>query len=423
METEIDQCDQITHFPQSNKKDPSIRIGREDSALKDALQYLVELAMNSTKSSVVAATLSSVEPCILELLELKQSCTYPLSEEIVRCIRAIREKCQHSERQELTDGGGGGQFTWRRGESGNVRSGYNTVSSNVLVSTNHGTNVQTNSSKNKGSSSIPNQWRGQSGNSARPSVRQQASSERPAGRYVSKFTNVTSPVEDKILNQVILNKLNKFSQANYEEVKEFLQQILDSNESDFLRDFMLLVFKKAASEPTFCPLYARIISELSVKYTSLLVQLEKLYDEYLTIFEEVSEDQCTSYEHFVQRNREKIHRQGYSQFLGELTSIGVLNQIQVLKLYKTVFHHIKLQGVHGEGKQQLLEEYVDCLLRMSRAIQKGKSSNLLELRKCLLKECEPVMEDLLAKRASIYPGLSKKASFGIMDCLDIFRGN
>jgi len=383
--------------------------------------------MNSIKSNMSAITPSSVEPCILELLELKQSCTQLLSEDVLRSIRIIRDKCQQSERLELSEGGGG-QFTWRRGESGNARSGYNNVSSNVLVSTNHGTNTagHTSSSSSKGSKgshSVPNQWRGQPANSAKPPVRQQVSSERPAGRYISKFTNVTSPVEDKILNQVILNKLNKFSQANYQEVKEFLQQILDSNESDFLRDFMLLVFKKAASEPTFCPLYARIISELSVNYTSLLVQLEKLYDEYLTIFEEVSEDQCTSYEHFVQRNREKLHRQGYSQFLGELTSIGVLNQTQVLKLYKTVFHHIKLQGVHGEGKQQLLEEYVDCLLRMSRAIQKAKSSNLLELRKCLLKECEPVMEDLLAKRLTIYPGLSKKASFGIMDCLDIFRGN
>jgi len=363
--------------------------------------------MNSVQTSITPTCLpNSVELCILELLELRQSCTYVVSEEILRRIRPIREKCQQTEKQEGSEGGG--QFNWRRGgdQGGPVRSGYNTnVSSNVLVSTNYGNTNTTVNRASKGSSpSIPNQWRGQSAGSAKPTTtarQQQSNSDRSSGRYVSKFTNTTSPVEDKILNQVILNKLNKFSQANYQEVKEFLQQILDSNECDFLRDFMLLVFKKAASEPTFCPLYARIISELSVNYTSLLVQLEKLYDEYLTIFEEVSEDQCTNYENFVQRNREKIHRQGYSQFLGELTSIGVLNQIQVLKLYKTVFRHITTQGVHGEGKQKLIEEYVDCLLRMSKAIQKGTSPNLLELRKCLLKECEPIMEDLLAKRASI----------------------
>ena len=34
------------------------------------------------------------------------------------------------------------------------------------------------------------------------------------GRYISKFKKQESPVEEKILNQVILNKLNKFSAAN-----------------------------------------------------------------------------------------------------------------------------------------------------------------------------------------------------------------
>ena len=89
------------------------------------------------------------------------------------------------------------------------------------------------------------------------------------GRYVSKFKNTESTVEEKILNQVILNKLNKFSAANYDEIKIFLQQILDSDEKEFLQSFMLLVFKKAAAEPTFCGLYARMISELSVQYKTL----------------------------------------------------------------------------------------------------------------------------------------------------------
>jgi hypothetical protein len=297
------------------------------------------------------------------------------------------------------------QYSWRRGGSSNTSNSTNSLHS---------------SSKPKDSSHpTVNQWRGQPPTKA-PS-RHHGSHDKPVSRYVSKFTNVVSPIEDKILNQVILNKLNKFSQANYNEVKQFLEQILDSNECDFLRDFMMLVFKKAASEPTFCPLYAKMVHELSKDYKSLLVELEKLYIEYLSIFEEVSEEDCKDYDQLVQRNREKIHRLGYSQFLGELMGMGVLNESQILRLYTTIFNQIKIQGIIHEGKQQLLEEYVDCLLRMTKALQKDRSINLITIRKGLGKICKPIIEDILQKRTDYYPGLSKKASFGLMDCLDIFK--
>jgi hypothetical protein len=351
---------------------------------------------------------NTVETSVLELLKLRQHCTQSLSNEIVCRIRLIRDKCLQSEKKETSDGGN--QFAWRRGGSsghagGSVGSVGKQQNRSVVVNSNH--------------------WRGQSAlaGSVRPTTTaaQGSYSDKGSHRYVSKFTNSSSPVEDKILNQVILNKLNKFSQTNYQEVKEFLQQILDSNEHGFLRDFMLLVFKKAACEPTFCPLYARMISELSVNYPSLLKELETLYSEYLTIFQEIEEDQCKDYDQFVQRNRDKLHRHGYSQFLGELTRVGILNKNQIFQLYTTIFDQIKLQAGLGETKQKLVEEYVDCLLRMTKTFHKENSRNLLELRNALRGLCEPIIESILAKRSSQFPGLSTKASFGLMDCLDIFR--
>ena len=386
------------------------------------------------------SSFSLLESSILEVLELKQCCTKSLSNDIVQRIRLIREKCQQTEKNEASDGGGTGQFAWRRGGSSNAHSGYitssNTTSTNSIIKNNTGTstsgghttgNSSNNTTTAKSSPLPPNQWRGQSTLSPvykqTPNRQSNTPVEKSSKRYVSKFTNTATPVEDKILNQVILNKLNKFSQANYQEVKEFLQQILDSNESNFLRDFMHLVFKKAASEPTFCPLYARMISELSVTYKSLLKELEILYLEYITIFEEVSEDESKNYDQFVQRNREKLHRLGYSQFLGELTSVGILNKDQILKLYTTIFEQIKQQGSMGETKQQLVEEYVDCLLRMSKSFQKGQTIKLIDLRKSIGALYQPILEDILSKKGTLYPGISKKASFGLMDCIDIFKEN
>jgi hypothetical protein len=362
-------------------------------------------------------TCSEIESDVVSILEMK---SLPLSVSYddgkLKQFIKIRELCVQADKADILPNGG--QLGWRRGTGGGGNGGHNHTNNH-----NHGGNRP---------QGLPNRWRGQGPMrpqpkpSGPPSERSNGSSSgggSGGGRYMSKFQNSDSPLEDKILNQVILNKLNKFSSANYEEVKAFLQQIMDSDEKDFLRDFMLLVFKKAASEPTFCPLYARMIAELSVSYKSLVDELTNLYTKYLAIFEEVSEDQCKDYEQFVQRNREKIHRLGYSQFLAELTSRGVLTQTQIQQLFDTILQQIKSCSSEDTSKQQLVEEYSDCLLRMSKAFQGTKSASLLAIRSGLGANCDSCITDILANRTANYPGLSKKAQFTLMDCLDIFRNS
>jgi hypothetical protein len=88
-----------------------------------------------------------------------------------------------------------------------------------------------------------------------------------------------------------------------------------------------------------------------------------------------------------------------------------------------ILEYMKKHSEEGQEKYQLVEEYVDCLVRMTRAFQKGSSDKLVEIRHKLAEECAPFMEEVLANRTTNYPGLSKKGAFAIMDCLDIFRGN
>jgi hypothetical protein len=342
---------------------------------------------------------SSVETDVFAVLELKAQPVQEVQSDILQQILKIRNLCLQADKVDLFPNGG--QLGWRRGPANTQTSGRPTT--------------------------LPNRWRGQGGSirpPQKPGTPQQerAPQEKSQQRYVSKYQNSDSPVEDKILNQVILNKLNKFSSSNYDEVKAFLQQILDSDEKEFLRDFMTLVFKKAACEPTFCPLYARMISELSEQYTSLRQELESLYTRYLEVFEEVSEQECKDYETFVQRNREKLHRLGYSQFLSELTSQGVLELAQLQVLFTTILQHIQTHSTGLEGKHVLVEEYVDCLIRMTKAFQNTRKPVLVSLRTRLANVCEPIITDILSNKSSKFPGLSKKASFGLMDCLDGFRG-
>jgi len=324
--------------------------------------------------------MADVESSVLNILNLRQKASCHLSTDSLRLSACVREKCLQAEKAE-----GEAPIQWR------IR-GPPPSKERPLV-------VRPRPQKVLGKTPV-----------------------QPNSRYVSKFKNNESAVEDKILNQVILNKLNKFSAANYDEIKSFLQQILDSDENEFLQSFMILVFKKAASEPTYCSLYARMIGELSVEYKTLRNELETLYNSYLTIFEEVTEDQTKDYEAFVQRNREKFHRLGYSQFLAELTSLGILEQEQLERLYTTILNQIVIHAAIGEDKQQLIDEYIDCLLRMTRAFQKKQLPVLVQIRQGLSKVCEGPMTDILSKRSTVYPGITKKAGFALMDCLDIFRG-
>jgi hypothetical protein len=336
-------------------------------------------------------SVQAIEASIFDLLKRRDECTQVLPNDLVLRIHRVRDICKNAEAKE-----GNCQIAWRR----NPHSGND------------------NRQSSKHAHGISNRWRGGS-----PGSSQDKPKTVNTARYVSKFTNSETPVEDKILNQVILNKLNKFSLSNYNDIKEFLEQILDNNETEFLHNFIQLVFKKAATEPTFCPLYAKMISELSMKYSCFKKELFDIYEKYITIFDEITEDQCENYEQYVQRNREKIHRHGYSQFLGELTSLDVLEFGQLEGLYIKILEQIKQVSNRGDDKVNLVEEYVSCLLCMTKAFQKDTNYNLKSIRTRLGETCEPILEELLTNRTSKYPGLSKKASFAIMDCLDIFRSS
>lgn len=338
--------------------------------------------------------------------------TCALPQETLEKIRNVRALCENAEKTET------GAVSWRRGAGGTPS---------------HRSDGGRQSSSHSGSAPKSN-WRSSGGGGGggggnghghgfhrHGNGPQGHGGERaPHTRYVSKFVNTDAPVEEKILNQIILNKLNKFSAANYQDVKEFVQQVLDGDEKEFVRDFMLLVFKKAACEPTFCPLYAKLLSELRVGYPQLQDELNTLYGKFMTIFEEIDEKQCKDYEQFVQRNKEKLHRLGYSQFLGELTRLGVLDENQLCALYGKVLDQIAAVAVQEPPRQILVEEYVDCILRMTKALKTSKTEKVEAIRQALQISCESQLETLLATRSSL-PGLSKKAAFAIMDCLDVLR--
>lgn len=240
-------------------------------------------------------------------------------------------------------------------------------------------------------------------------------------KYVSRFKKDTEKVDDTILNTIILGKLNKFSHVNYDEVKEFITHIIDSGQSDMIKCFMKLVFQKAASEEMFCPLYAKLLGELSSGYPVLLTEMKNLYSEYMKIFEEVIETNEVDYNELVKRNIEKKYRRGYSQFLAELIKHEVIDTDIFIKTILTIIRQIELNITNSEFIK-LNEEYSDCLMKITKAIQSDDldddNDKIEEIRTIMKNDCLMKIKPLTIKNIE-NKGISNKARFTI---LDIYEG-
>jgi hypothetical protein len=247
-------------------------------------------------------------------------------------------------------------------------------------------------------------------------------------KYISKFRKSSEKVEDTILNTIILGKLNKFSEQNYPEIKEFITHIIDNGQTDMIKCFMKLVFEKAASEEIFCPLYAKLLSELSARYPILLTEMANLYSEYMEIFEEVSENSAQDYNEVCKRNLEKKYRRGYSQFLAELIKHDVINTDTFMKTINKIITQIE-NKVAMKDAIKLNEEYADCLMKIMKAIQTSKadeydsdtenSENRIDVIRQTLKSNSISRIQELTLRKSENVGLSNKARFTF---LDIYEG-
>jgi hypothetical protein len=247
-------------------------------------------------------------------------------------------------------------------------------------------------------------------------------------KYQSQFKNSLQPVEEKILNNIILSKLNKFSPSTYTEIRDFLYQILgsgDANLTQMICDFMQLVFKKAASEESYCALYAKLLSEISQRYKVILDEMHKLQEGYIDIFDEIVEVPADSkdYNAFVAKNREKRYRQGYSQFLSELVALDILELKNTEQTFRKIFSLIELYGKQEE-KKSLVDEYFDCLLRMARVLKKKSGievANRVKARASIL-EISKVYYKEFTENKENYPSLTNKSSFILMDIYDILQG-
>lgn len=217
--------------------------------------------------------------------------------------------------------------------------------------------------------------------------------------------------EERMMDR-IRDKMNKFSELTYDTTKTWLCQLLDSGETDFLTDFITLVFEKAAAEPPFCPLYARLIAELRAGFPHINTDIRNIFDHFMSIFAEAAEEPdmgTAAYDAFVALRERAKFRRGYAAFIAEVTKRNVLTVADVVRTCNVVLDELMSAKV-VEGKQHLCEEYADCL----KMLMLGCVAVLKPVASPLIVRVNAAMDRTES------PSLSNNTRFSLMDVTDAF---
>jgi len=216
--------------------------------------------------------------------------------------------------------------------------------------------------------------------------------------------------EERMMDR-IRDKMNKFSAMTYDATKAWLAQLLDSGETDFLTGFITMVFEKAATESSFCALYARLITELRAGFPHLATELQRIFGEFLSVFEAADEPDVGSeqYQAFLELRERRRYRRGYAAFIGEVAKLGVLDVADVTRTCNIILDG--LIAAKAKPDQGLLcEEYADCLTTLMKGCKALLNPTVVPL----------IDRVKVAMDRTESPSLTNKARFALMDLPELF---
>lgn len=211
----------------------------------------------------------------------------------------------------------------------------------------------------------------------------------------------------------IRDKMNKFCESTYDATKAWLTELMDSGATDFLTDFITLVFDKAAQESHICVQYARLITDLRTSFPHLDTELRRIFSEFLTVFETAAVEPdagSAGYDAYVALRKRRQARKGYAAFVAEIARLGVLTPADVFTTCHHILAGLEVSKRNADG-QGLTEEYADCLKCLVLGCKDSLSAQTAEMYRLNARVGE-------AKDRTDAPGLTSRARFALMDVED-----
>ena len=231
------------------------------------------------------------------------------------------------------------------------------------------------------------------------------------------FLNTSKGKEDDLRKEINGN-LNKLSNKNSEKIFSQITKIFTSNIEIFDYSYFIdNLFDKAVMQPIYCPIYVKLfilIKDKCMELTqkdendNILVKLvrEKCqnFKNMITEFVNINDDvlDINDYDDFCNKNKQKLYKKGFSQFIGEL--------------YKNDFVDC-----------QYIIEYIDGLINNIKYNLDNENTNIENSSICL---CELILTSLSKKdflesdsydninEIINYKNLPKKLKFKFLDLIE-----
>ena len=237
-------------------------------------------------------------------------------------------------------------------------------------------------------------------------------------KWSSAALRASTAVEDRMMMRV-KGKVNRLGNTTYDATKVFMQQILSSDDTEFLDELMKFLFSKASLETRYCPLYARLIHELADEFPHFRVVLRRIFTDYITTFAEVDagvepDPGSDDYEAFKVAQERKRGRRGYSQFVAELVKLGEVDVTDFSALLAQVLSVVEAKSTDATC-QLMCEEYIDCFASMCHS-----ASGILGARAnaSWAGALRVRIDAIAAKPAAALAGFTSKARFAMMGLSD-----
>jgi hypothetical protein len=245
-------------------------------------------------------------------------------------------------------------------------------------------------------------------------IRPPPTNPKPVGRYQTRF-KTEGDLNDKILNTVIGNKLNSFTATTYNDTRDFIYQIMDSGETEFIKDFIEKVFSKATVEELYCALFAKLIAEIAHRYPIMYEEMKRYHQEFLNVFDQVDDGKVIDSDLSIRR---RLYRLGYGQFISELACNDALEKEQLIAMVSKVMDKI-WEFTCLDEKVKVVEEFIDCLVRLTKSLVQKSPEFFKKVKGDMAASILERAQGLINKTAGSRPSLSTKAKFGLMDLKDL----
>ena len=247
--------------------------------------------------------------------------------------------------------------------------------------------------------------------------------------------------KDAELKKEINGNLNKLSNNNVKKIFGKIIEIFTQNIDIFdFHYFIDTLFDKAVMQPIYCPLYVKLFMELRNKYNELELEkkvvneleLEKkivneevneeekleedtlsllirekcnLFMTMITEFKDMEDDVLNpnNYDDFCNKNKKKVYKKGFSQFIGELYKNRFVDSVYISNFMEALSNNIIMMLDKGNTN---VENPSICLVQL---VETSVNRRLFKNNKCFVK----------IREIKDHPTLSKKLKFKFMDLLGV----